>query len=118
MDALREENESLRVKNVSLMESIARWSKVAGKQNEVMNRSQKLRSQNEEMLQTIERLNNVAESQSEVIEERGRLFAGLLNLYRETRSELDEMLAARATVSAKKVYKRKQPARKVKIERK
>ena len=40
------ENESLRVKNVSLMESDAKWSKVAAKQNEVMERSKKLRVEN------------------------------------------------------------------------
>ena len=87
VDALREEN-------VSLMESDARWSKVAAKQNEVMERSKKLRvenmslrSQNSTLLQTIGGLHSVAASQSDVINERGRLYERLLVMYRETRDE-------------------------------
>ena len=98
VDALREENETL-------LQSIDRLSKVAVKTNEVMKRSHKLRVENNSLrvenvslLQTIERLSSVADSQSSVIKERGRLYERLLVMYRETREELDEMLAARATV--------------------
>ena len=113
-------DDGLREENASLMESDAKWSKVAAKQNEVMERSKKLcvenmslRSQNNTLLQTIEGLSSVAASQSNVINERGRLYERLLVMYRETREELDEMLAARAAVPSRKVHKRRQPARKV-----
>lgn len=107
-----------------LMESDARWSKVAAKQNEVMERSKKLRAENQSLHKQITALEKTCKAYScnedklyDILQERERLYRELLKTYRETREELDEMLAARAvTVSAKKVHKRKQPARKVKIE--